>query len=654
MPRFAGEEFGVLLGKGKEHDHLEIGVAFVEREKAPRLGEFIVTEEREFMRRKFLCRVEEMDYGDFQTTKGERQRALVEKYLRDRSGYGRELSEEEKKGLFFRHYALKVLGELRDEGVVTEYRLLPELSSTCRYPTVEELKAIVSAGIQDPAKAVNIGKLAVGNECDEDVDVSFEPWKFERRRTAVFARTGYGKSNLCKVVVALAALRSKAGILVVDIDGEYGFETTGIAGQPVPGLADIDLLKPKLSVYSDRHEMRERYPDVAVRPILNLGELSAFQVAELMVEERAAVENFRNLDRNEQVWEAWGTLVDESQELRSNRREFGRRTEDFISTVIQHHLIQEGQRAVLRRELLPLLELHSPEAGNIVKDVLRDLWQGRLVILDLSLMALDRATQVVGMVLNEVFRRNVRGITTDRLIKVIAVFEEAQNVLNKKQVEDGRSIFVRWAKEGRKYNLGLIYVSQQPGGIAEEIVSQTDNYFVMHLLNKGDIDSLERANRHYGGVVAQFLSDETIVGNAYVYSAPYQPYIFPAKVFEFKTEFFKHEFGEIDMQKVTRILEPVVSRDAARDWKKVVGEAGYKLYEYFKEAGIEASFLDDAKKWLDYSYVDGLLRGLHRSGLIHCPQLAAQDTVPGMAGSGGGPTEAIEERDDTLPDTDDL
>jgi len=131
------------------------------------------------------------------------------------------------------------------------------------------------------------------------------------------------------------------------------------------------------------------------------------------------------------------------------------------------------------------------------------------------------------------------------MISVIAVFEEAQNVLNKKAVEAGESIFVRWAKEGRKFGLGLIYITQQPGAIAEEIVSQTDNFFVMHLLGKNDVDALIRANRHYDGVIARFLVSETVVGNAYVYSAPYQPYVFPAHIWEFKPEIFTRLFGDV-------------------------------------------------------------------------------------------------------------
>ena len=75
------EKVGVVIGRGREKDQLEIVVAFQEREKSPKLGEFLVIEETEFMRRKRLARVEEFSYGDFQATKDERIRALAENML---------------------------------------------------------------------------------------------------------------------------------------------------------------------------------------------------------------------------------------------------------------------------------------------------------------------------------------------------------------------------------------------------------------------------------------------------------------------------------------------------------------------------------------------------------------------------------------------
>ena len=195
---------GVVIDRGKEKDQLEIVVAFQEKEKSPKLGEFLIIEEREFMRRKLLVRVESFSYGDFQATKDERVRALVEKYVREVAGVGRELSEEEKRALFFRHYILKVLGEieLENQRIKTDYRILPELTSICRYPLSQEYGIITSAGLEEDSHALTIGHLSIGEDIkkfdnkEEEINVIFDLEKFRNKRTAIFARTGYGKSNL--------------------------------------------------------------------------------------------------------------------------------------------------------------------------------------------------------------------------------------------------------------------------------------------------------------------------------------------------------------------------------------------------------------------------------------------------------------------------
>jgi hypothetical protein len=222
---------------------------------------------------------------------------------------------------------------------------------------------------------------------------------------------------------------------------------------------------------------------------------------------------------------------------------------------------------------------------------------------------------------------NVRNITQGRLIKCIAVFEEAQNVLNKDAVKEGRSCFVRWTKEGRKYRLGLIYVTQQPGAIAEEIVSQTDNFFIMHLLGKGDIDALRRANPHYDGVISEFLSKETIVGNTYIYSAPKQPYVFPCKVLEFQEstvqdlirqeQFQPRTSVNEEMGELEEILNRVINNTApgGEGEKRIIGGFSRRIYRYFMERKIHLPFADTNNQWIDFDQARNLYLQLRpRSG----------------------------------------
>ena len=627
-----GEEVGTLVGHGNKPGHLQMVVAFSERDKAPRLGEFIIIEEREFLKRKILCRVEGIGYGDFQTTRGERERALVEKYIRKSAGYDRELTEEEKRTLFFLDHTLRVLGEIRRKSragktydvIATDYRTLPELTAICRIPHEEEFKLIVSAGLSSgqAEKLPTIGHLTFGDYEIEEIDIPFEPDKFDAKRTAVFARTGYGKSNLTKTIVALAGVMSNSGMLVLDLDGEYAFRTANPDGTPKYGLADLDLLKPKLVIYTERQDIDKQYEGTDIRRMVNLTKLDSRVIASLMQEqELKVVQNFRNLDYDENARRKWNELfelfsVDQGQEGKTAIR---KKIDEFIAAFKP----DTRQVKALEREIWRLKDLHNPKAGDLVEDIRRDTGRGKLVILDLSLFSLAQGIRIADTVLYRLFNYNLWGITQGRAKPVIAVFEEAQNVLNKKAVDAGGSIFARWAKEGRKFKLGLIYVTQQPGAIAEEIVSQTDNFFVMHLLNKGDIDALTRANRHYDGVTAQFLGDETVVGNAYVYSAPRQPYVFPARLLEFTPEIFDDTLGKFNLEELAKHLKGRFNPNR-NDVKKAVGGLSRVMYRWFmsQKSVTKPSWLDHEKEWMDYSYAKSLLRILDQTGLFPVPELS--------------------------------
>ena len=627
------EKVGAVIGRGKEKNQLEIVVAFQEREKSPKLGEFLVIEETEFTRRKLLVRVEGFSYGDFQATKDERIRALVEKYVREVTGVGRELSEEEKKALFFRHYILKVLGEidLENQRIKTDYRMLPELTSVCRYPTRVEYEVITSAGLEDAQQPLPIGHLSIGEDIkkfdiedkEEEINVSFDLEKFRNKRTAIFARTGYGKSNLCKLVVSLASLTGE-GLLIFDMEGEYAF---GDPQRDIVGLADIPEIRDNLVVYTNRQDYDEtRYRDVWIRAPINLELLRPWQIASLFPEaggeEARAITHFRGLfSLPDDFKDAVRNFNDVSGH--NEREALLSQAANAIAPRTRDERVDERQVGVLKRNLRWLLPLHDSNAPNIVTDAMWHLGRGRTVIVDLSLLPLEVGISLSNAILEGIFKYNVRNITKGRLIKCIAVFEEAQNVLSRDAVKEGRSYFVRWAKEGRKYHLGLIYVTQQPGAIAEEIVSQTDNFFVMHLLGKGDIDALRRANPHYDGAISEFLSKETIVGNAYVYSAPKQPYVFPCKVFEFRESIAQDLISQQNFQSRSSVNEEMSELEerlkrvinhasSVEDDRRLIGSFSKEIYQYFMEREISLPFADTDNEWIDFDQARNLYLQLRR------------------------------------------
>src|SRR5436853_4805144 len=102
-----------------------------------------------------------------------------------------------------------------------------------------------------------------------------------------------------------------------------------------------------------------------------------------------------------------------------------------------------------------------------------------------------------GLNLRRMFDHNQAEFTSaeSQTIPTIAVVEEAQAVLNERAT--AAEPYIAWVKEGRKYDLGSVLITQQPGSIPVEVLSQGDNWFIFHLLSGADLGSVRSANAHF-------------------------------------------------------------------------------------------------------------------------------------------------------------
>jgi hypothetical protein len=124
-----------------------------------------------------------------------------------------------------------------------------------------------------------------------------------------------------------------------------------------------------------------------------------------------------------------------------------------------------------------------------------------------------------GLILRRIFDRNQKEFTAadPKTIPTIAVVEEAQSVLN--ESASASEPYIAWVKEGRKYDLGALLITQQPGSIPVEILSQGDNWFIFHLLSSADLTALKKANAHFSEDLLSSLLNEPIPGQGIFWSS---------------------------------------------------------------------------------------------------------------------------------------
>lgn len=196
------------------------------------------------------------------------------------------------------------------------------------------------------------------------------------------------------------------------------------------------------------------------------------------------------------------------------------------------------------RQIKSYASIHD-NSSTLVETVLKNLKNKKTVIIDLSLKDNLESSLISTVLVKKLFENNKAEFTKleeeqsemfeqpPGVIKSTIFVEEAQNVLSDEFVKTNANPFVRVAKEGRKFGLGLVAITQRPSAISEEIRSQAENFFVMHMGNSKDIKALVESNINYDGVISKFIQSETISGNLYMVSAK-QSFAIPLRVMWFE------------------------------------------------------------------------------------------------------------------------
>ncbi|MDG9669450.1 DUF87 domain-containing protein [Hahella sp. CR1] len=160
--------------------------------------------------------------------------------------------------------------------------------------------------------------------------------------------------------------------------------------------------------------------------------------------------------------------------------------------------------------LRPYMIYHHPQASGFINEILDLLDKGKTVILDLGNATDQVRRYFADMLSNAVFSHQEKKFVGNSLGSsfVQLYFEEAHNLFPPES-KDLTGVYARFAKEGAKFHIGMVYSTQSPSTINKDLLAQTENFFVGHLSSQDEARSLSRVQVAFSGIEQDILRAKT-------------------------------------------------------------------------------------------------------------------------------------------------
>ncbi|BBL46774.1 DNA double-strand break repair helicase HerA [Metallosphaera sedula] len=279
------------------------------------------------------------------------------------------------------------------------------------------------------------------------------------RHLAILAATGSGKSNT--VAVLSQSLASIGGSVVIfDYHGEY-------YGSDIKPLNNIE-------------------------PKLNPLHLKPKEFATLLEIRPNATIQYRFL-RN-----AFVSYIDGLRErLKEGNVDYNMLNSEFVSELereIDEQLKDEKQRSQreaadeVKNKLEEFVDRYGDVIDLTVPDITTRIRPSSVNVVDISHMDEDAMDAVVSHYLRRLLdsRKEFRHKGTGLGFPVVAVIEEAHVFLSKNQDTLTKYHASKIAREGRKFGVSMVIVSQRPKGLDETILSQMTNKIILRMVEPTD------------------------------------------------------------------------------------------------------------------------------------------------------------------------
>lgn len=381
---------------------------------------------------------------------------------------------------------------------------VPTIDADCYLLKDSDLSEFMSIISDDTANPLTIGKYTISDESITNLDGN----KFFQRHAVIVGSTGSGKSWTVANILEKASKLNSINCILFDIHGEYKplkeLEHTvlyKIAGpSDVPTDENIIFLPYWLLSYEEIESMLLDRSDVnAPNQSRKLFDL-IISGKKSKVEEFGKSELKGNITVESPIPYDLDTLLSELEKLDeemipgANNKDKQGPLYGKLTRFIQRLKSKQADKRLNFIYNKDTSLLQYKWLDDFAKKLL-DFGDNGLKIIDFSEVPSDILPLITGLLGRVVFTLQQWMLEEER--HPIALFcDEAHLYLptktNDSIEEKGLHNFERIAKEGRKYGVALVVISQRPSDVSKTILSQCGNYIAMRLTNPEDQNVIKK------------------------------------------------------------------------------------------------------------------------------------------------------------------
>jgi DNA helicase HerA-like ATPase len=352
---------------------------------------------------------------------------------------------------------IKALLRVGKNNELTIPKTLPRFFSTIRHVTEKDL-----AFLTKPGSPVYLGKVRSGSKV-LDVDVYVNGEDMFKHHVLIPATTGRGKSNLVKVMLWSVMAQEGLGILVLDPHDEY-------YGRHGKGLKDHFAAKQNLLYYSTTPVPGTNTLVINLRSIFP----SHFQgIVEFTDAQHDAISLYYNRFKDRWIESiVRGTDIGEAVAPRT-LEVLKRKFDNVLGVYIDGSGDFQCRSGVF-----------SDTAGLVTtREITKALEDGKKVVIDTSRL-LDEAELLIGSIISGGIFYRYQGYKSEGSLEekpvVSVVIEEAPRVLGADVLAArGDNIYSTIAREGRKFKVGLIAITQLVSLIPRGILANMNTKIIL-------------------------------------------------------------------------------------------------------------------------------------------------------------------------------